>query len=76
MAKFLRDLKSRPCLDCKIQYPYYVMQFDHIQDKKHLMAHIATHGMSEAKREAAKCEIVCANCHAERTHARMKANLK
>lgn len=75
-AEFVRRLKEQPCIDCKIPYPYYVMQFDHLRDKKHLMAHISTHGISEAKREAAKCEIICANCHAERTHQRAQANKK
>src|SRR4051794_18606003 len=25
----LRQLEERPCADCSIQYPYYVMDFDH-----------------------------------------------
>jgi hypothetical protein len=27
--EFVRRTKSRPCADCGVQYPYYVMDFDH-----------------------------------------------
>ncbi len=27
--EYLRAVKSRPCADCGVQYPYYVMDFDH-----------------------------------------------
>ncbi len=33
--KFFHDLKdANPCKDCNIKYPYYVMDFDHLRDKK------------------------------------------
>ena len=28
--------------------------------------------MGEAEAEVAKCEVVCANCHAERTYQRIR----
>lgn len=62
-----------PCLDCKVVYPPYVMQFDHIaDDKDRAVAALAQAGASldRLKAEIAKCELVCANCHALRTHQR------
>lgn len=69
IRKFLDDLKSRtPCFDCGKNYPPYVMDFDHQKDKKFNVAKAVT-GISMATLllEIEKCEIVCANCHRERT---------
>lgn len=69
--QIIRQAKEKPCADCGIQYPYYVMQFDHLGDKEFT---IATDGvrfsLKRLHAEIAKCEVVCANCHAERTHQR------
>jgi hypothetical protein len=64
-------LKSAPCQDCNVVYPPYVMQFDHRDpDEKLFPVDIGVMMRSEEKRatELAKCDLVCANCHAERTH--------
>jgi hypothetical protein len=66
------EAKDVPCKDCNIRYPYYVMHFDHLGNKSFNIA--ATHKISSMKKlleEIAKCEIVCANCHAKRTHQRL-----
>jgi len=72
LQQSLRDLKeSQPCKDCNISYPYYVMQFDHLRDKKDNIASLVRLAKSRALREELeKCELVCANCHAVRTHKR------
>lgn len=70
----LYELKRVPCADCKIQYPPYVMQFDHlgIETKVgHLADLVSTAAWKDVLAEVAKCEVVCANCHAERTHSRL-----
>lgn len=75
IARWIRELKSAPCTDCQIKYPYYVMQFDHARGQKEFGLHQASRvGMSRAKVEAelAKCDIVCANCHAARTWQRQE----
>jgi len=61
------------CVDCKTKYPYYVLQFDHLGDKEYTIADMVQSGYSvnTIDKEIAKCEIVCANCHAIRTHSRM-----
>lgn len=73
LHKYLRDMKERtPCVDCKVQYPYYVMDFDHVRGKKHknVMELVPTLSKKKIDEEIAKCEIVCSNCHRVRTHMR------
>lgn len=52
------------------------MDFDHLGDKRFLISSAARRGISfdKIKQEIAKCEVVCANCHRNRTHMRMLAN--
>lgn len=67
------NLKSKPCADCGIQYPPYVMDFDHLPqyEKSFSIGALARSRSLEAiTEEATKCEVVCSNCHRERTHQR------
>lgn len=67
----IKNLKqSTPCADCGINYPYYVMDFDHITGNKiGNISHMIKSGVTKkVKKEIEKCEIVCANCHRERTY--------
>ncbi len=76
LAQYLRDLKtSTPCVDCRISYPYYVMDFDHVRGQKHanVMELVSTLSKKRIDLEIAKCEIVCSNCHRIRTHMRKMA---
>lgn len=75
---FINANKERPCADCHIQYPYWIMQHDHVRDEKLFQlsqAFIGFRSWQAIKDELAKCEIVCANCHANRTYERLKASL-
>lgn len=70
----LRDeAKSRPCADCGHTYGPWVMQFDHRPGERKL-GNVADLVRIKSKRklleEIEKCDVVCANCHAERTHSR------
>ena len=67
-----RYKESIPCKDCGIFYPCYVMQFDHTKDDKLFDIGHYLESMSRIKiwQEIDKCEIVCANCHAIRSHNR------
>jgi soluble cytochrome b562 len=69
---FVHTLKeSSACVDCKIKYPYYVMDFDHLGDKLDGVNYLmATGRIGALKREIKKCEVVCANCHRKRTYQR------
>lgn len=64
------------CTDCHVPYPPYVMQFDHLgsdKDRDIAMLVAAPVSLARLAAEIAKCEVVCANCHAERTHRRRLA---
>lgn len=76
VKSFVDDLKgSSPCMDCGISYPAHVMDFDHRPGEVKLFEiadAVSSLGLS-LKRilpEAAKCDIVCANCHRIRTYSR------
>lgn len=74
---FVDNLKKGPCVDCGIEYPPYVMDFDHLEDKSFNIAWIVSRnlkGMAFLQQEIDKCELVCANCHRERTHKRNMAH--
>lgn len=74
--EIIREAKSVPCTDCGAAYPYYVMQFDHLDaaTKEFNIGVIGpTASRSRLLAEIAKCDVVCANCHAERTHSRRRA---
>lgn len=76
IKEYIRKVKDVPCADCKIKYPFYVMQFDHIRDKEfNISTAINFHTLNKIKLEIAKCEIVCANCHAERTFQRIQTGV-
>ncbi len=70
--EFFNEIKNVPCADCGVRYPPYVMQFDHRPGEIKLFTIAKNWQYSKEKilAEIAKCDIVCANCHAERTHSR------
>lgn len=77
LSKEIRELKeSTPCTDCGINYPYYVMDFDHVRGKKSgNISHMINSAVTKKVREEIeKCEIVCSNCHRQRTFDRIKIN--
>lgn len=67
--------KNKPCQDCGVSYPPWVMDFEHpIGEKKF--------SIGEGKRsrtraalieEIGKCEVICANYHRDRTHMEREA---
>lgn len=71
--EYLHQIKSCPCTDCGIQYPFYVMDFDHREGetKSFEMNQVNYVTMRAIKQEIEKCDIVCANCHRERTYKRI-----
>lgn len=76
---WIQDLKSStPCADCGNLFPHYVMDFDHITDDKDKAISVGVNqGWSKAKleKEIAKCELVCSNCHRQRTHDRLTRHI-
>ena len=71
IRKFLQEAKCKPCADCGESYPYWIMQFDHIRGKSFQLSSSANcRTIDEIKDEVSKCEVVCANCHHNRTFTR------
>lgn len=72
--ELINSYKDKPCADCKVEYPYYVMQFDHLGDKLFNIAKAVSSNVNLASliKEIAKCDVVCANCHAARTFLRKR----
>lgn len=74
VSDYIRDIKEKsPCVDCGVSYPYYIMDFDHLdgQQKINTISFLASTGRIGAlKKEIVKCEVVCANCHRKRTYTR------
>lgn len=72
----VRLIKSVPCMDCGIQYNPWIMQFDHREGTiKTANVSQLVNNVSRVKlmAEITKCDIVCSNCHAERTYRRRQA---
>jgi len=75
IRKVIEETKNVPCADCRQSYGTHVMQFDHVRGEKLLAIGSATARIKNLKalyEEIAKCEVVCANCHAERTYQRIQ----
>ena len=73
--KMLAEIKrASGCVDCG-ENNHIVLDFDHLRDKKYNVSRMIHDGFSwkAIKREIAKCEVVCANCHRIRTHCRLTA---
>jgi len=67
---YVRELKNKPCTDCRDVYPYFVMDLDHIGEKLKEISRMVTSGLVCIKAESLNCEPVCANCHRIRTFER------
>lgn len=73
LREILTEAKAVPCMDCGVEYPYYVMDFDHRPGTVKIdnPGSMTNRGSERLLREEiAKCDIVCANCHRERTFLR------
>lgn len=67
--RFVNAAKAgKPCADCGRIYPPYVMDFDHVRGVKAANISQMKSSLEDIAAEIAKCDLVCANCHRERTH--------
>jgi hypothetical protein len=76
MRSLIRAAKDKPCADCGVRYPYYVMDFDHREGEEKLanVGYFAFSTEAALGEEVAKCDVVCANCHRIRTWRRRRAS--
>lgn len=80
IKKWIRNFKeSAGCADCPENakwHDYWRLDFDHVKGVKLFNVSAAgnsyTYTFDEIKDEIAKCEVVCSNCHRDRTHNRFK----
>jgi hypothetical protein len=73
LVAWVRSLKEQPCADCGGTFHPVAMHFDHRPDEdKVLEIAFMIRGYSRKRilAEIAKCDLVCANCHAVRTFER------
>jgi hypothetical protein len=73
LMRRVNELKQRPCVDCGVSYPPYVMDFDHVAGAKVDDICGMRRRMMDWETilsEAAKCDVVCSNCHRSRTYHR------
>ena len=75
IRKYIQDYKEEiGCIDCGEKYPYFILDLDHLKDKKFNLSRFwnSTNDIEKVKEEMAKCEVVCSNCHRIRTHSRTR----
>lgn len=68
--EYIAEVKrSAACADCGGKYPPCVFHFDHVPERGPKLFNIGNgdYAIETIKAEIAKCDIVCANCHAIRT---------
>ena len=76
--QFVMDfLKQNPCVDCGETDPI-VLEFDHLSDKRKEVSYMVGAGFSldSIKKEIAKCEVRCCNCHRRKTAKQLNWYLK
>ncbi len=76
---FLRELREVPCADCGGRFAAHQMDFDHRDPSTKQFTlcsgRAALKSREQILAEAAKCDVVCANCHRLRTRRRHRERL-
>ena len=73
IVRFIQEYKAgKKCADCGENYPYWILEFDHLKDKNFTIAQFrcTTMSLEIVKEEIEKCDVVCSNCHKNRTFNR------
>jgi len=75
IRRALQQIKlTRGCADCGYRRYHEALDFDHVRGKKEFaLSYALNYSLKRALREVAKCDVVCATCHRERT-ARRRPN--
>ena len=78
LKEIVDKVKSGPCSDCGNKFNPWQMDLDHRPGTNKIlriskMVSDAC-GFNNLKKEIAKCDLVCANCHRQRTHIRGYTN--
>jgi len=70
---YIRQQKAgKACMDCKRNFHYSWLSFDHVRGKKlfNLGGSLRGLSMEDIKEELAKTQVVCLTCHADRENQR------
>ena len=71
LVELIRSKKNKPCSDCGGSFNHWQMDFHHRSDEEKLfdLGSVRRDGYGEENvlAEIAKCDLVCANCHRDRT---------
>jgi hypothetical protein len=73
LRNVMREQKAKPCADCGVEYPFYLMDFDHREGEEkmsHVSRLVQQMNLERLLAEIAKCDVVCSNCHRVRTYER------
>ena len=65
------------CADCKLKFPHYVLEFDHLPEYEKIGSPsgvVRKYSWEKAVEEIDKCDVVCANCHSIRTWERQQGD--
>jgi hypothetical protein len=64
VKKALIEALGGKCSSCGEVYPDVVFDFHHLEDKDNSMAYLISNAnLNTIAKEAAKCTLLCANCH-------------
>ena len=79
VAAHIRSKKQgKKCTDCREDYPYWILEFDHLPQYEKLFTiggkNSRDYTIEQIDAEIAKCELVCSNCHKNRTYWRQNKN--
>lgn len=66
---------EKGCADCGYRKEAVALDFDHVDGEKELNVCFSK-SIAQAKKEIAKCEVVCACCHRIRTITRLKKGVR
>ncbi len=57
---------------------YWMLEFDHLRNKNFTISHFrnSTIDLEKIKEEIDKCDVVCCNCHRNRTFMRQTKDAK
>lgn len=72
--EYVKAARNKPCTDCGVNYPWYIMDFDHLESSTKVIDVCSmvnrAYSIENIQKEIDKCELVCANCHRARTYRR------
>ena len=75
-GKILAGVKNRPCMDCGGWFNTWQMDFDHREPlkKAFTIGRCMNYRIDKLLEEIKKCDVVCSNCHRDRTYKRFHEN--